>query len=102
PKVLRASMGAIFHLNIHENIDLINGISELKKKGFDSYYADMNGTDYREINFNEKCIITFCNEASGPTKELKNNSDYAITIPSKGNIDSLNVSAAAAVILSRL
>ncbi|MCB0732337.1 MAG: RNA methyltransferase, partial [Ignavibacteriae bacterium] len=102
PKVLRASMGAIFHLNIHENINLINEISALKKMGYESYYADMNGADYRKINFNEKCIITFCNEASGPTKDLKSISDYAITIPSKGNIDSLNVSAAAAVILSRL
>ncbi len=49
-----------------------------------------------------KVMITFCNEAFGPTNELKEICDNSITIPKKGNIDSLNVAAAAAVILAQL
>ena len=102
PKVLRASMGAVFNLNIIENVNIINEIGKLRSKGFKTYFADMEGRDYREINFNERSIITFCNEAFGPTEELKEICDASITIPKKGNIDSLNVAAAAAVILSAI
>lgn len=100
PKVLRASMGAIFNLDIFEIMDLVKEFKELKKQSYKIYFADMNGIDYREINNKGKKIITFCNEAFGPSNDLKEVSDYSITIPKKGNIDSLNVAAAAAVILS--
>jgi tRNA G18 (ribose-2'-O)-methylase SpoU len=62
----------------------------------------MSGIDYRELNVNDKKVITFCNEAFGPSEKLKKISFASITIPKKGNIDSLNVSAAAAVIISKL
>lgn len=101
PKVVRSSMGAVFKLNMLTDADLVGKISELKKNKYSAYYADMNGIDYRKVDFDGKVIITFCNEAFGPSKELKGVCSNSITIPSKGNIDSLNVSAAAAVILSR-
>ncbi|MCB0753537.1 MAG: hypothetical protein KDC52_18845, partial [Ignavibacteriae bacterium] len=91
-----------FNLKIYENINLIEKLAELKKANYKIYFADMNGTNYNEINYKQKSVITFCNEAFGPTQELRDVCDEAITIPKKGNIDSLNVSAAAAVILSKL
>lgn len=102
PKVLRSSMGAIFNLNILENADIISEIEKLKSEGYNTYYSDMEGQDYRKIDFNKKSVITFCNEAFGPTDKLKDICDTSITIPKKGNIESLNVAAAAAVILSSI
>lgn len=102
PKVIRASMGAIFNLRVIVDVDLIETICELKEKNYKSYFADMNGEDYRDISYNEKFILTLCNEAFGPSAELKNVCDKAVTIPKIGKIDSLNVSAAAAVILSQI
>lgn len=102
PKVVRASMGAVFNIKIVENIDLIGEIHELKNNGFTINVADMNGIDYTQADWNRKSLIVFCNEANGPTKELINLCDTKITIPKKGKIDSLNVSAAAAVILSQI
>ncbi len=102
PKVLRASMGAVFKLNLVENMDLIKTINNFKDKGYRALYADMSGKDYRSIEFNSKTILTFCNEAFGPTDELKKVCDLPITIPQKGDIDSLNVAAAAAVILAEM
>lgn len=102
PKVLRASMGAVFNLRIEAEIDLISRITDLKKENYTTCYADMNGIDYRTISKSEKMVITFCNEAFGPSGKLKDVCDNSITIPKKGNIDSLNVAAAAAVILSQL
>ncbi len=102
PKVLRASMGALFNLNIEEGIDLISRLEYLKKNNYKAYYADMDGIDYRTIGKSEKMVITFCNEAFGPTSKLQDVCDNSITIPKKGSIDSLNVAAAAAVILAQL
>ena len=101
PKVLRSSMGAVFKLNIKENINLIDTNHKLKEMNFQSLVADMKGEDYRSINFNKKTILNFCNEANGPSEDLKKVCNTSITIPGKGEIDSLNVAAAAAVILSR-
>lgn len=102
PKVLRASMGAIFTLQINECVDITDKLSEFKKENYNLYYADMEGEDYRKIEANEKKVIVFCNEAFGPSEELKKVCDKSITIPKKGNIESLNVAAAAAVILAGL
>ena len=102
PKVLRASMGAIFTLQVSEDVDLIEKLLEFKKENYNLYYADMAGEDYRNINPNEKKVIVFSNEAFGPSAELKKDCDTSITIPKKGNIESLNVAAAAAVILARI
>lgn len=102
PKVLRASMGAVFNLSIEEEIDLITRLDDLRKNNYKTYYADMSGIDYRTIVKSEKMVITFCNEAFGPTSKLQDVCDNSITIPKKGSIDSLNVAAAAAVILAQL
>ncbi len=102
PKVLRASMGAVFNLDIFEDVSLIPFISKLKSESFNSYYADLEGIDYRTVKFDGKFVITFCSEAFGPTDELKNICNNGITILKKGRIDSLNVAAAAAVILSSI
>lgn len=102
PKVLRASMGAVFNLSIIDEVNLYDELDRLKERSYKLYYADMRGIDYKNIKSNEKKVITFCNEAFGPSDILRNISHTAITIPKKGSIDSLNVSAAAAVILSQL
>ena len=99
-KVTRASMGAIFNLNIIENVNLESSLIDLRKYGFKIYIADMRGEDYRNINKIEKTVLVFSNEAFGPSEEIKCISDKIITIPQKGKIESLNVAAAAAVILS--
>lgn len=100
PKVVRASMGAIFSLNIIEEANLVDTLDEANNLGYTTYYADMNGKDYRSLKRSNKSFVVFCNEAFGPTSELRNVCKQPITIPSKGNIESLNVSAAAAVVLS--
>lgn len=101
-KVLRASMGAIFTLQIIEEQNLIEKLLQLKEENYGLYYADMAGEDYKNVDTNENKVIIFSNEAFGPSDELKEVCDTPITIPKKGNIDSLNVAAAAAVILARI
>ncbi len=100
PKVLRASMGAVFNLNIIDDVILIEELKKLKNKNYLSVIADMKGTNYKRADWSNKTVVTFCNEANGPSQELKEICDMQITIPKKGKIESLNVAAAAAVIIS--
>ncbi len=101
PKTIRASMGAVFHLNIFNEIEF-NSLSALKRKGYKILTADLKGENIYSFRFPEKSIIIFSNEALGPSQNLFNISDYLITIPKYGNAESMNVASASAVILSRL
>jgi len=101
PKTIRASMGAVFHLNILNEIEL-ERLSAFKLKGYKILTADLKGEDINSFKFPRKSIIIFSSEASGPSQNLLNISDYLITIPKYGNAESLNVASASAIILSRL
>ncbi len=101
PKVIRSSMGSIFHLNIFENIepaDLIN----LKSAGYKIYSTDLKGKNIYQINFPVKTVYTFSNEAHGISESLIKIVDEVITIPKLGSAESLNVACASAVILSQI
>ncbi len=102
PKVIRASAGSVFHLNIYRKDNLISTLEEQKKLGYKILCADLNGDNLYNFSQREKLILVLANEANGPTEELINTCDLRITIPRIGNAESLNVASASAVILSEL
>ncbi|MCX6175385.1 MAG: RNA methyltransferase [Ignavibacteriales bacterium] len=102
PKVIRASAGSVFHLNIFEEKDFYNALKEQKKNGFVVLCADLTGENLYDYAFNKKTILVLANEANGPTNNLLEICDSKITIPRIGKAESLNVASASAVILSAL
>lgn len=102
PKVLRSSMGSIFHLSIFEEKDFIDFLKQTKEKKYNIVTSDLNGINLYEFKSEAKKIVVFCNEAKGPSEELLKITDRKITIPGKGKAESLNVASASAVILSEL
>ena len=101
PKVLRASMGSVFHLNIFEYITL-KEITGLKNSGYAFICSDTDGKDVFDFSWYDKIILFLSNESKGPSQELLSITDHKITIPRKGNAESLNVASASAVILAAL
>jgi len=99
PKVVRASMGSIFHLNIWDNV-IENDLILLKQNGYKVFSADLKGKNIFGIKRSDKSIFIFSNEATGPSETIRNITDEYITISGKGSAESLNVSTAAAIILS--
>lgn len=99
PKVIRASAGSVFHLNIFEEKEFCISLKNYKSMGYKLYCSDLDGKNISEIKSNSKIIIALSNEANGPTNELLKLSDEIITIPKKGRAESLNVANASAVIL---
>ncbi len=102
PKTVRASMGAIFYLNLL-TVELPDYLSTLRKEDWKIMTTDLSGEDiFSLLSYPDKTIVVFSNEANGTSEEIKNISDATFTVPKYGNVESLNVSAAAAVMLAEL
>ncbi len=101
PKVIRSSMGSVFHLTIYDDVE-INLITEMKSKGYKIICSDIDGENFFNFKFPNKCIITLSSESAGPSQEIISISDKFVTIPKAGNAESLNVAVAAGIILSRI
>ena len=101
PKVIRASMGSIFHNDIYEDI-LIDELLVLKDSGYNFICSDIRGESVFDFNRPGRLILFLANESNGPSEKLFSYSDRVINIPGKGNVESLNVSSASAILLSEL
>lgn len=101
PKVIRASMGSVFHLNLFEDVKP-NLLNDLKDKGFEIFCADTEGENIFTYESKQKKILILSSESHGPSKEIEKISDKKICIPKIGNAESLNVASASAVLLAIL
>ena len=101
-QVAKASAGAIEHLAIAKVANIATTIEALKEKGIWVYAAEAGGDNYYETDFNVACAIVLGSEGSGVSRLVKERSDYIVSIPMYGKINSFNVSAAAAIILSEV
>lgn len=97
--VMKTSSGALNHVNIIMVTNLVAAINKLKDKGFFVYAADMDGTNYRDVDYADKVLLIIGNEGKGISKIISDNSDEIISIPMKGVVNSLNASVAAAILI---
>lgn len=98
-KVIRASQGAIFDLNIIYE-DLIETISVLKNNGYKVYGTALhNSTPINEIKLNDKAAVILGNEGNGVRKEILEITNNNIYLPISSKIDSLNVSVAGSIVM---
>lgn len=102
PKVIRASAGSVFHLNLVEEKDFYQSLSNKKKEGYKIISTDIRGENIYYEKFNKNLVVVLSNEANGPTDTLLSICDSKISIPRIGEAESLNVASASAVILSEL
>ena len=99
PLVSKASAGALEHMAIAKVTNISATIDELKKKGLWIFAAEAGGSAYYETDFNTPAAIIFGSEGFGVGKAIKEKSDFIVSIPMYGKVNSLNVSTAASVIL---
>lgn len=99
-KVIRATEGAIFKINIVKE-NLLEAINNLQKLNIPIYGTDVNnGTDVTTINKDSFCII-MGNEGQGIREEIKKQINKNIYIKTK-TVESLNVAVATSIILYEL
>lgn len=103
PKAVRASMGAVFHVPVLDDIDLPNTLLWLQEQGSSLFLVDVAGeTSVYEAEFDRKNIFLFGGETRGVQASVKKLAKTSLKIPRAGTGDSLNVAVAAGVILSEL
>lgn len=103
PKVVRSTMGALFHLPVFEELDLPATLTEAKGSGYHiAVTALAGGRPFDRAGLPEKSVIVFGSEGAGVSAEVLACGDSVVTIPRFGSGESLNVGSACAAILGSL
>ncbi|MFH1619601.1 MAG: 23S rRNA (guanosine(2251)-2'-O)-methyltransferase RlmB [bacterium] len=99
PTVQKTASGAVESLNIVSVVNLNQTILTLKKKGFWIYGADMKGKPLNEAKFSGAVFLIIGSEGEGLHQKTMEHCDELVCVPQKGGVESMNASAACAVIL---
>ncbi len=97
--VFKTSAGAAAHTLIAKVGNLTQAINELKEKGVWVMGADMNGNEMYKEDLTGSIALVVGAEGKGISKKIKENCDFLVSIPMKGEINSLNASVAASVVM---
>ena len=98
--VAKASAGAIEHMRVAKVTNLAMTIEELKERGLWFFLADMGGESYSRADMTCPAVIVLGSEGFGASRLVKEKCDFTVSIPLYGNVNSMNVSCAASVILA--
>ncbi|WP_200762733.1 23S rRNA (guanosine(2251)-2'-O)-methyltransferase RlmB [Nitrosophilus alvini] len=100
--VIRASSAAALDMDIALCPNIYDLLNELKQSGFCVYSASMEGEDVRKVTFAPKKVLILGSEGEGLPARVCKRSDRLLSIKMKREFDSLNVSAAAAILIDRM
>lgn len=99
PNIIRSSVGCIFTNNV-ATASTEEIIEFLKAKGVQIHAAALTASvNYSTLDYNKPTAIVVGTEATGLSDAWLKNSDQNIIIPMQGEIDSMNVSVSAAIII---
>ena len=100
PKVVRATMGSLFHLPIYRITDKKAALLSLKALNCPVWASALDGADdYREVGLNKNGVVVVGNEAHGVSETVLSLADQKVKIPMPGQAESLNAGVAAALLL---
>ncbi len=102
-KVVRSTVGSIFHVPIVEGVDLPTTFLSLREHGFSIIAFSGDGKQsYTDILVDGKVVFVFGNEAHGISREVHGMVDSVVRIPKYGKAESLNVGVACGIVLAHV
>lgn len=101
PAAAKASAGAVEHLRIARVRNLADFLADAGKAGLWSYGAavDAAATPYDRQDFAGGAVLVLGAEGKGLRPRVAASCDVLVSLPVRGRVQSLNVSAAAAVLI---
>jgi 23S rRNA (guanosine2251-2'-O)-methyltransferase len=96
--VAKASAGAINYTPVAKVTNLVKTMEELKKQGMWFVCGDMQGESMYQLDLTGPMGVVIGNEGEGVSRLVRENCDFAASIPMFGDIDSLNASVAAGIL----
>ena len=98
--VAKASAGAVEYMKVARVTNINTAIAELKSKGVWVFGTATEGSiPMYKADLTVPAAIVIGNEGEGLSQLVRKNCDVMVSIPMKGNISSLNASAAASILL---
>ena len=98
--VAKASAGALEYVPVARVANITAAIKELKKAGVWVFGTAADGDRMLyDADLKGPAAIVIGNEGQGISRLVADNCDFMVSIPMKGEISSLNASAAAAVLM---
>ena len=97
--VVKTSVGMIENVKIIMVNNIQNTINKLKDMNYYIYAADMDGENYKNVDYSGKKVLIIGNEGTGISRLTRENSDVIVSIPIKENVESLNASVAAGILI---
>ena len=99
PAVCKASAGAVEHLPVARVRNLADWLGDAKEADAWVYGADPAGISYAEPDYSGRVILVLGAEGKGLRPRVASACDQLVALPVRGNVDSLNVSTAAAALV---
>lgn len=95
----KAAAGALEYVPVARVGNLASALEELKQRGVWIYSADMDGKPWCETDFSGAVALVVGSEGKGVGRLIKEKSDFIVSLPMKGKINSLNASVAAGILM---
>lgn len=95
----KVSAGAIEYTPVAKVTNIVRTIEQLKKEGIWIACADMAGDPMYQTDLKGPIALIIGNEGEGVTRLVKENCDYVVSMPMNGQIESLNASVAAGLLM---
>lgn len=103
PKVLRATMGSIFRMNLRTTDDLPGELTKLREKGYSILSSQLDGTlFYERQGVAERFALIIGNEGNGVSEQVQQTATHRVRLPMRGGAESLNAAIAAAIMMYEL
>lgn len=104
PKVVRSSMGSLFHLPLYESEEVDADLAQLKEAGFTlvATRPELADQPSSPLPHNKKLCLIFGNESRGTSQQLDEAADQAFSLPRYGKAESLNVAVSVGLVLYEL
>jgi 23S rRNA (guanosine2251-2'-O)-methyltransferase len=97
--VCKASAGAVEHLSVARVRNLADWLADAKQTGAWVYGADPSGISYSEPDYRGRVVLVLGGEGKGLRPRVAAACDQLVALPVRGNVESLNVSTAAAALV---
>ncbi len=100
---VKTAAGACFYTPVAMVTNLVSAMKDLKKAGVWFYGADMDGeNDIFNTDFSGAVGIVIGSEGKGLSRVVKDECDFIVSIPMKGEINSLNASVSAGIMMYKV
>ena len=100
--ITRSSSGAMLDMPFMIAPNILDTFNELGQLGFTVYGASMDGKNVQNVTFEKKRVLVMGSEGKGLSRKVQSKVNQSVSIEMQHDFDSLNVSAAAAILIHRM